>query len=93
MQILGRGFAWLDTGSHYALLEANNFVETLERRQGLKVCCPEEIAFVQGWINAEQLKRQAELFQQSQYSQYLLRLLDQTNLPFYDGFSDSQEEE
>jgi len=92
VQILGRGFAWLDTGSHYALLEANNFVETLERRQGLKVCCPEEIAFAQGWIDAEQLKRQAELFQQSQYSQYLLRLLDQTNLPFYDGLSDSQEE-
>ncbi len=91
VQILGRGFAWLDTGSHYALLEANNFVETLERRQGLKVCCPEEIAFSQGWIDAEQLKRQAELFQQSQYSQYLLRLLDKTQLPFYEGLSGEDE--
>ena len=71
---LGRGFAWLDTGSHAALLQAASFVETVEQRQGLKIACPEEIAFRQGLIDAEQLLRLAEPLRKSGYGEYLLHL-------------------
>jgi len=71
---LGRGYAWLDTGTHESLLQAQNFIETIEQRQGLKVCCPEEIAFQQGWIDREQLLRLAEPLLKSGYGEYLARL-------------------
>ncbi|MCA8960418.1 MAG: glucose-1-phosphate thymidylyltransferase, partial [Planctomycetes bacterium] len=76
VELLGRGFAWLDTGTHESLLRAAEFVETIEERQGLKVCCPEEIAFRQGWIGADALRRQAEPLSKNQYGQYLLGLLE-----------------
>ena len=75
VEILGRGFAWLDTGTHESLLDASCFVRTIEHRQGLKVACLEEIAFNFGWIDSEQLARQAAKFQKTGYGQYLLRLL------------------
>lgn len=70
-----RGYAWLDTGTHQSLLEAGQFIATLEKRQGLKVACPEEIAYRQGWINAEQLQRLAAPMLKNDYGQYLLDLL------------------
>lgn len=72
---MGRGFAWLDTGSHEALFEASNFIETIQKRQGLKVCCPEEIAYYMGLIDAEQLKKLALPLQNNNYGKYLLGLL------------------
>jgi glucose-1-phosphate thymidylyltransferase len=75
VEIMGRGYAWLDTGTHESLLEAGQFIATLERRQGLKVACPEEIAFRQGWINADQLEKLAQPLVKSGYGQYLLRIL------------------
>ncbi len=72
---LGRGYAWLDTGTHESLQQAANFIETIESRQGLKVACPEEIAFMQGWIDARQVKRLAEPLRKSGYGEYLLGLL------------------
>ena len=74
---LGRGMAWLDTGTHDSLQEAGHFIETIEKRQGLKVACPEEIAFSSGWIDADQLRRLAEPLEKSAYGGYLLRLLDE----------------
>jgi glucose-1-phosphate thymidylyltransferase len=74
VEIMGRGFAWLDTGTHDSLLEASQFVEILERRQGLKMCCPEEIAFTQGYISRTQLLECAELHGKSSYGAYLARL-------------------
>jgi len=74
VELLGRGFAWLDTGTHQALLEASQFVQTLENRQGLKVACLEEIAFKQGWIDKEKLRRQAKKMGNTPYGQYLLDL-------------------
>jgi glucose-1-phosphate thymidylyltransferase len=74
MEILGRGMAWLDTGTHESLQEASNFIETIEKRQGLKVACPEEIAYRAGWIGAGQLARQAAAMRNNGYGQYLLAL-------------------
>lgn len=76
VQLLGRGFAWLDTGTHDSLSEASTFVEVIEKRQGLKVACLEEIAFKKGWIGREQLKALAEPMKKNQYGQYLLELLE-----------------
>ena len=75
VEIMGRGYAWLDTGTHDALLEASQFIATLEKRQGLKVSCPEEIAFRQGWIDAAQLEALASPLAKSGYGRYLLGLL------------------
>ena len=74
LEKMGRGFAWLDTGSHDSLLAASNFIETIESRQGLKVCCPEEIAFNAGWITASKLKKLALPLKNNGYGQYLLNL-------------------
>lgn len=71
---LGRGFAWLDTGTHDSLLEAAQYVQTIEHRQGLKVACLEEIGWHNGWVAGEKLKRQGNLFKKTQYGQYILRL-------------------
>ena len=75
VEIMGRGYAWLDTGTHDSLLEAASFIATLQKRQGLQVACPEEIAYRQGWINAEQLERLANSLKKNGYGQYLLNLL------------------
>ena len=72
---MGRGFAWLDTGTHASLLDAGNFVRTLEQRQGLQTGCPEEIAFQAGWISADQLRARAKLFSKNAYGRYLMRLI------------------
>ena len=73
---LGRGYAWLDTGTHESLQHASSFIETIESRQGLKVACPEEIAFMQGWIDGEQVRQLAEPLRKSGYGEYLLDLLE-----------------
>jgi glucose-1-phosphate thymidylyltransferase len=77
VEIMGRGYAWLDTGTHDSLLEAGQFIATLEKRQGLKVACPEEIAYRQGWITAEQLERLAQPMLKNGYGQYLMKLLNE----------------
>ena len=75
VEVMGRGYAWLDTGTHESLLEASQFIATLENRQGLKVACPEEIAYRLKWIDAAQLERLAQPLTKSGYGQYLLRVL------------------
>ena len=75
VELLGRGFAWLDTGTHDSLMEAGQFIETIEKRQGLKVACLEEIAYRKGYINAEQLSKLAEPLKKNRYGQYLLNLV------------------
>jgi glucose-1-phosphate thymidylyltransferase len=75
VQLLGRGFAWLDTGTHDSLSEASNFIEVIEKRQGLKIACLEEIAFTKGWINKEKLQELAKPMIKNQYGQYLLGLV------------------
>ena len=75
VQTMGRGYAWLDTGTHESMLEASQFIATVEKRQGLKVACPEEIAFNAGWISAEQLARLAAPLKKNAYGQYLTNLL------------------
>jgi glucose-1-phosphate thymidylyltransferase len=77
VEIMGRGYAWLDTGTHDSLLEAGQFIATLEKRQGLKVACLEEIAFRAGWINAEQLNKLAQPMLKNGYGQYLLKVRDE----------------
>ena len=76
VQLLGRGFAWLDTGTHDSLAEASTFIEVIEKRQGLKVACPEEIAYNRGWIDRERLCRLAEPMKKNEYGKYLLRLVE-----------------
>lgn len=76
VEVLGRGFAWLDTGTHDSLLEASHFVHTIEKRQGLKVACLEEIAYSNGWIDANELRAQADRLNKTGYGQYLEKLLD-----------------
>ena len=77
VEILGRGMAWLDTGTHDALLQAATFIETIENRQGMKICCPEEVAYRMGFINREQLEARARLFAKSSYGSYLRRVVDE----------------
>lgn len=74
---LGRGTAWLDTGTHESLMQASNFIETIESRQGLKVCCPEEIAYRNKWIDSKQLRKLAEPLIKNNYGQYLMNLVEQ----------------
>jgi glucose-1-phosphate thymidylyltransferase len=75
VEIMGRGYAWLDTGTHDSLLEAGQFIATLEKRQGLKVACPEEIAYRAGWIDAAQVEALAAPMLKNSYGQYLMQLL------------------
>jgi glucose-1-phosphate thymidylyltransferase len=75
MQLLGRGFAWLDTGTHASLSEASTFVEVIEQRQGLKIACLEEISYGKGWIDAIQLKKNALLMEKNPYGQYLMKII------------------
>ncbi len=77
VKVMGRGMAWLDTGTHESLLEASQFVHTLEKRQGLKIACPEEISWRNGWIDTDQLKKIAKPLEKSGYGEYLLQLIDQ----------------
>ena len=74
-EVMGRGMAWLDTGTHESLLEASQYIETIERRQGLKIACPEEIAFRQGWVTAEKIRELARPMMKNSYGQYLLKML------------------
>lgn len=76
VKLMGRGFAWLDTGTHDSLSEASTFIEVIEKRQGLKVACLESIAYEKGWIDAEHLRRVAEPMSKNQYGQYLLRMIE-----------------
>ncbi|RPE81063.1 glucose-1-phosphate thymidylyltransferase RfbA [Vulcaniibacterium tengchongense] len=81
LERLGRGYAWLDTGTHQSLLEASNYIETIEARQGLRVCCPEEIAWNNGWIDDAQLAALAGPLAKSGYGQYLLSLAERGHVP------------
>jgi len=81
VEVMGRGMAWLDTGTHESLLEAGQFIATIEKRQGLKVACPEEIAYRKGYINADQLRKLAEPLKKNQYGQYLLQILEDKVVP------------
>ena len=78
VEVIGRGSAWLDTGTHESLLAAAKFIEIVEQRQGLKICCPEEIAYHAGFINADQVRALAAELEQNEYGRYLLRILDET---------------
>jgi len=78
---MGRGMAWLDTGTHESLLEASQYIETIERRQGLKIACPEEIAYRMRYIDAAQLARLGDAMKKNGYGRYLLRLLEEPLLP------------
>jgi glucose-1-phosphate thymidylyltransferase len=82
VKLLGRGFAWLDTGTHDSLLQASNFIATIEQRQGLKVSCIEEIAFKKGFISKEQLLELAKPLIKNQYGQYLMNLAEKQIFPF-----------
>jgi glucose-1-phosphate thymidylyltransferase len=82
MKLLGRGFAWLDTGTHESLMQASNFIHTIEERQGLKVSCIEEIAFLKGYITKEQLLKLAEPLKKNQYGEYLIKLANRKVLSF-----------
>jgi glucose-1-phosphate thymidylyltransferase len=76
-ELMGRGMAWLDTGTHESLLEASQYIETIERRQGLKIACPEEIAYRMRYIDATQLERLGTAMAKNGYGRYLLRILDE----------------
>ncbi len=78
VQIMGRGMAWLDTGTHESLLEAAEYIETIEKRQGLKVACPEEVAYREGWIDSNQLRKIADTMKNNAYGSYLLELIEET---------------
>ena len=80
MQTLGRGFAWLDTGTHDSLSEASTFIEVIEKRQGLKIACLEGIAYRMGWITDEKLRELAKPMGKNQYGQYLLRVADEAKM-------------
>ena len=80
VQLLGRGFAWLDTGTHDSLSEASTFIEVIEKRQGLKVACLEGIAFRQGWIDANKMRELAQPMLKNQYGQYLLKVIDELSI-------------
>lgn len=77
---IGRGTAWLDSGTHDSLMQAGQFIETIERRQGLKICCPEEVAYLNGWIDDDQLRAMGEALEKSGYGEYLLSLLRRRDL-------------
>ena len=77
VKTLGRGFAWLDTGTHDSLSEASTFIEVIEKRQGLKIACLEGIAYRQGWITTEKMRNLAQPMIKNQYGQYLLRVIDE----------------
>ena len=77
VEIMGRGFAWLDTGTHDSLLDAAGFIATLQKRQGLMVACPEEIAYRQGWISAETVQKVADQLKKNSYGQYLTKILNE----------------
>ena len=79
VETMGRGYAWLDTGPHESLLQAASFVETIQERQGLKICCPEEIAYQLGYIDQEQLTRLAELLMKNEYGQYLMHIMERNS--------------
>ena len=79
MEILGRGMAWLDTGTHESLHDASTFIETIEKRQGLKIACPEEVAYRMGYIDGEQVRRLAGPLSKSAYGEYLVRMVDETD--------------
>jgi glucose-1-phosphate thymidylyltransferase len=80
VEIMGRGMAWLDTGTHESLLQASNFVQAIEERQGLKIACPEEISYRQGWISAAQVEKLAQAMNKNAYGQYLLSILNEGQL-------------
>ena len=77
VQVFGRGFAWLDTGTHDSLSEASTFVEVIEKRQGLKVACLEDIAYRNGWISEERMRELAQPMLKNQYGQYLLKVIEE----------------
>lgn len=83
VELMGRGFAWLDTGTHQSLIDASSFIKTIEERQGLKIACIEEIAFQNGWINEKELRKLAETLNNNDYGRYLLNLVDSGSGPDY----------